>query len=86
MSARLGMVEQTANLLLRMSADPTILSSKVELQWAKRWLDRQSDLFKVKRKLLAAAKKNAHNPDLLIDYFRKYKEIIDRYGIQPAYQ
>lgn len=80
------MVEQAANSLLRMSADPTTLPPKVGPQWAKRWLDRQSDLSKVKRKPLAAARKNAHDPDLLMGYFRKYKEVVDKYGIQPADQ
>ena len=84
MSARLNMVEQAANQLLWASANSSIPSPKVGQQWSKQWIDRQPDLSKVKKKPLAAARKNAHDPNLLMGYFRKYKEVIDKYEIQPA--
>lgn len=69
-----------------MSADPTTSPPKVGPRWAKRWLDRQPDLSKVKRKPLAAARKMRMIQVFLMGYFRKYKEVIDKYGIQPADQ
>ena len=57
MPARLHMIEQAANSLLRMSSDPAAPPPFVAPQWAKRW------------KPLAAAGKNAHDPELLMEYF-----------------
>ena len=73
MPARLHMIEQAPNSLLRMSSDPAAPPPFVGPQWAKRWLNRQKDLFKVKRKPLAAARKNAHDPEFLMEDFMMYK-------------
>lgn len=86
MPARLHMIEQAANMILRMGADPTTPPPRVGPQWAKRWLDRQKDLSKVKRKPLAASRKNAHDSELLMEYFKIYKEVVDKFGILPEDQ
>ena len=86
MPARLHMIEQAANSLLRMSSEPTAPPPFVGTQWAKRWLNRQDDLFKVKRKPLAAARKNAHDPELLMEYFITYKSVVNEFGILPGDQ
>lgn len=86
MPARLHMIEQAANLLLEMSANPTKPPPKVGPLWSKRWLQRQQDLFKVKRKPIAAARKNAQDPEMIMDYFETYKAVVDEYGIQPEDQ
>ena len=89
--ARLNMIEQAANSLLRLSADPTPDTSdtpqpKVGRQWAKRWMDRQNDLFKVKRKPIPAARKNPHDAEMLLKYFKTYKAVVEEFEIQPADQ
>lgn len=86
MPARLHMIEQAANSILRMSADPTTPPPQVGPQWSKRWLERQQDLSKVRRKPIAAARKNAHDPELLMEYFETYKSVVDEFGILPADQ
>lgn len=80
------MIEQAANSLLRMSSDPAVPPPFVGPQWAKRRLNRQEDLFKVKRKPIAAARINAHDPELLMEYFMMYKLVVDEFGILPGDQ
>ncbi len=81
LSARLNLIESAGNLLLRQDyprwAPPLPLGPK----WAKRWLNRQSDLHKAKRKPLAAVRKNAHNLELLKGHFDAYDEVVKRYGM-----
>ena len=77
---RLHMIEQAANSLLRMSSDPAAPPP------FKHWLNRQEELFKVKRKPLAAARKNAHDPKLLIEYFMMYKSIVNEFSNLPSDQ
>ena len=52
--ARLNSIKNEAIWLLCQDWDPAKPLSKIKLHWAKRWMDWQSDLFKVKRKPLAA--------------------------------
>ena len=80
------MIEQAANSILRMSADPTTPPPQVGPQWSKRWLELQQDLSKVRRKPIAAARKNAHDPELLMEYSETYKSVVDEFGILPADQ
>lgn len=69
-----------------MSADPTKSPPQVGPLWSKRWLERQEDLSKVKRKPIAAARKSAQDPDMMMEYFKMYKEVVDKSGIQPEDQ
>lgn len=73
MPTRLHMIEQAANSLLQMSADPTKSPPQVGPLWSKCWLERQEDLSKVKRKPIAAASKNAQDPDMMMQYLRRTK-------------
>lgn len=69
--ARLHMVEQTANINFRRGCDPENPPPPVALHRAKWWLERQPDLFKVKRKPLPVARKNAHDLDVLTTHSRR---------------
>ena len=69
-----------------MSIASTILFLKVRLQWTKHWLDQKLNLSKIKKKPLIVARKNVHNLDLLISYFKKYKKMANKYEIQLADQ
>lgn len=64
-----------------MSADPAKPPPQVGPLWPKRWLQRQHDLFKVRRKPIAAARKNAQDPEMMMEYFEIYKAIVDEFGI-----
>ena len=86
MPARLQMIEQAANSLLEMSANSTKSPSKVGLFWSKRWLERQHDLFKVRKKPIAALRKNAQDPKMMMEHFEIYKAVVDEFGIQPKDQ
>ena len=65
-----------------MSADPTMPPPQVGPFWSKRWLNRQNNLFKVRRKPIAAARKNAQDSKMMIEYFESYKAVVDEFGIQ----
>ncbi len=81
LSARLNLIESAGNLLLRQDNSRWASSMSLGLKWVKRWLDRQSDLHKAKRKPLTAARKNAHNEKLLKGHFDAYDEVVKRYGM-----
>ncbi len=76
---RLHTVERAASELQDFPrwAQPPPLGS----DWTKRWLDRQPDLHKAKRKPLAVARKNAHDLNLLAKHFQLFKEVVEKYDI-----
>lgn len=82
--ARLHMIQQTANKILRQDDKTPPERPPLDSQWAKRWLKRQPGLFKVRRKPLAAGRKNAHDLELLGAHLNRYEEICNKYGIQPS--
>ena len=81
--ARLNSVKGEAIRLLRQDWDPAKPFPKIGPHWAKRWMDRQPDLFKVKRKPLAAERKNAHNLDLIAAHFERFRKLVQEHGIHP---
>ncbi len=81
LSARLHMMQSTANALRAQDFARWNSSALLNAQWAKRWLDRQSDLFKAKRKSLAAERKNAHDPEVLQTHFDEFNEMMVKYDI-----
>ena len=86
MPARLHMIEQAVNSLLEMNANSTKSPPKFGPLWSKYGLEKQHDLFKVKKKLIAAAHKNVQNPKMMMEYFETYKAMVDEFGIQPEDQ
>ena len=79
--ARLHMVKSAANSILRQTAPDSVSPPPLGLHWTKRWLKRHPDLHKVKRKPLAADRKNAHDLELFKAHFEKYQEVVNKYGI-----
>jgi len=75
------MVQSTANALRAQDFARWNPPPLLDARWAKRWLDRQSDLFKAKRKPLAAERKNAHDSEVLQTHFHEFKEVVVKYGI-----
>ncbi len=55
---------------------PPLLNAR----WAKRWLDRQPDLFQAERKPLAAERKNAHDSKVLQTRLNEFNEMMVTYG------
>ncbi len=86
MPARLHMIEQAANSLLEMSENSTKSPLQVGPLWSQRWLQRQYNLFKVRRKPIAAGRKNAQDPEIMMEYFETYKAVVDGFEIQPEDQ
>lgn len=75
------MLEIAANKLLMQdyieSDHPTLVSRA----WAKRWLDRHSEFQKVKRKPLAAVRKNAEDSKVIQSLFDEFKKTVREHGI-----
>ena len=44
-------------------------------------MDRQLDLFKAKRKPLAAERRNAHDIDLIITHFVRFRDLVKEHNI-----
>lgn len=58
-----------------MSSDLIKPSSQIRENLAKRWLDKNANMFRVGQKLIAAFQNNNYNLKLLIGYFETYKVI-----------
>ena len=75
------LMQSTANALHAQDFARWNSSSLLNARWVKRWLDRQSDLFKAKRKSLAAERKIAHDSKVLQTHFDEFKEMMIQYDI-----
>ncbi len=75
LSVRLHLLQSTTNSLRAQNFSRWNFSSLLSDNWVKRWLDQQSDLFKAKRKSLAAERKNAHDSKVLQTHLDGFKEI-----------
>ncbi len=56
-------------------------SALLNIQWVKWWLNHQSNLFKAKRKSLAAERKNIHDSKVLQTHFNEFNEMMIKYDI-----
>ncbi len=81
LSARLHMMQSTTNALRAHDFARWNSSSLLNAQWVKQWLNHQSDLFKAKRKSLAAERKNMHDSKVLQTYFDEFKKMMIQYDI-----
>ncbi len=81
LSARLHMMQSTTNALHAQDFARWNSSSLLNAQWVKWWLDRQSDLFKARRKSIAADRKNTHDSKVLQTHFDEFKKMIVKYDI-----
>ena len=80
---RLNQIKSEAIRLLRLDWDPAKPFPEIGPQWAKRWLDRQPELFKTRRKPLAAERKNAHDLDLITGHFERFRKVVQENDIHP---
>ncbi len=81
LSAKLHMMQSTTNAFRAQDFARWNSSSLLNAQWVKRWLDHQSDLFKARRKFIAADRKNVHDLKVLQTHFDEFKEMIVKYDI-----
>ena len=87
------MVTSCANAILRRShptsSDMTQSPSpppQVDKQWTTRFLERHSQYLVPQQKAQEIDRKNAQDPDTILEWFYKYKSICDKYGILPRDQ
>lgn len=64
-----------------MSANSTKLLPKFGPFWSKHWLEKQHNLFKVRKKPIAIMRKNFQNSKIMMEYFETYKAVVDEFGI-----
>lgn len=86
MPAYLHMIKQVANSLLEISSNPIKSPTKFGPLWSKHWLEKQYDLFKFRKKSLAAMYKNSQDLKMIMEYFEIYKAVVDKFGIQAEDQ
>ena len=78
---RLRLVERAANKLLLQDCDQSNPPPPLSHAWSKRWMDRFPDFQKVKRKPLAAVRKNAEDPEVIERYFDQFIQQVREHGI-----
>ncbi len=81
LSAKLHMMQLMINTFRAQNFSCWNSSSLLNAQWVKRWLNHQSDLFKVKWKFIAADKKNVHDSKVLQTHFNEFKKMMIQYDI-----
>ncbi len=81
LSAKLHMMQSTTNALYTQDFARWNSSALLNTQWVKQWLNHQSNLFKAKRKSLAAERKNMHDSKVLQTHFNKFNEMMIKYDI-----
>jgi len=86
-SARLQMITSCANsILLNSHSDSTLPAPIVGEHWSRRFLDRHPEYFIRKQRTLDVDRKNAHDPESILDWFTRYQGVCEKYGIQPCDQ
>lgn len=78
---RLRMIETAATKLLMQDSIGTTLPPPLSHSWSKRWMDRHPEFRKIKRKPLAAVRKNAEDSVVIRHYFDHFKQQIQEHGI-----
>lgn len=85
-SARLPMITDCANSILRRNhhlTDPETPPPTVSSAWTTRFLLRYPEFHVRKQKTLDYKRMNAHNPEDILDWFRRFKSVYEEKGIQP---
>ncbi len=81
LSAKLHMMQSMTNTLHTQDFARWNSSALLITQWVKRWLNHQSNLFKAKRKSLAAERKNMHDSKVLQTHFNEFNKMMIKYDI-----
>jgi Tc5 transposase DNA-binding domain len=74
-------LSKTANSILRTRQNREGPPHTVSKMWASRWLKRHPKYKKKALKPLAAARKNAHDPDGIEKWFQKLRTVREQYGV-----
>ena len=83
-SARPQMVTDCANSVLRRnhtSDNSNLPSPIVSSAWTHRFLERHSEFYIRKEKTLEQERKKAHDPDTILDWFRRFRRLCEEKGI-----
>ncbi len=81
LSARLHMMQLTINTFHAQDFSHWNSSSLLSNKWVKWWLDKKSNLFKVKWKFITADRKNVHDLKVLQTHFDEFNKMIIKYDI-----
>jgi len=84
-SARLHMIRGCANaILLQMHSDQSLPIPLVGEHWARRFMDRHPECHIRKQYTIDLDRKNAYNEECILDWFGRYANVCDKYGIQTS--
>jgi Tc5 transposase DNA-binding domain len=80
-SIRLDQVSYAANSILRQDHTEEGPAPTVGDHWPRRFLDRHPELRKAKQKPLELERKLAHDPAVISNWFERFQQLRDRYGV-----
>ena len=84
-AARRPMLTGAANAILKASHSiPNSIAPTVGHQWATRFLKRHPQYYIRRQKTLDLNRKNAHNPEVFLEWFTMFKNVIQEKDIQDA--
>lgn len=80
-----AMLRSCVNAILsRSHDDETSDPPTISEQWVKRFLRRHPELHIRRQKTIEIARKEAHDPDLVKDWYQRFEQVTKDYGIQPS--
>jgi hypothetical protein len=83
LNPRLNIIKSAAIKLLMQNADESNPSPPISHVWVNRWMQRQPEFQKIKRKPRATVRKNAENPNVFKRHFDQFLMTIENHGIDP---
>ena len=81
-SVRYDQINNVTNAILLQDHITDTPASSVGSKWARRFLDRHSELYKVKQKSLELERKLVHDSDAILNWFERFQAFKKRYSIQ----
>jgi hypothetical protein len=78
---RLDQLSNTANAILKHDYIGDGEPNAVSEQWSRRFLDRHPELHKMKQKPIELARKLAHDPAVLLNWFKRFEALRTQFGV-----
>ena len=79
---RYDQISSLANAILAEDHTNNDSASSVDHHWARRFLNRHPELYKVKQKPLELERKLVHDSGVLLDWFERFRQLRERYSVQ----
>ena len=81
-SVRYNQISSVTNVILVQDHITTTSVSSIGHHWTQRFLDRHSELYKVKQKSLELERKLVHDSDVILNWFERFQVFREKYSVQ----